>query len=103
MPPRAVIALDEAFAAARPTLAEILEEPSLFRNGFAGIFGSSIVVHAAMAEGAGKALDAAIAEGKRSGKPSALVTSPLIAKAIMHGGTWFGHSVLLVRMARSGI
>jgi hypothetical protein len=95
-PPRAVVALDEAFTAARPALAARLENPAAFGEGPAGMFGSPLVVHIAMSEGAGKALDAARAEHDRSGKPVVLVASPLIAKAILKAGTWSGDPPLLV-------
>jgi hypothetical protein len=49
-----------------------------------------------MAEGAGKALDAAMAAGAKAGKPVVLATSPLIAKAIIGGGSWSGEPPLLV-------
>jgi hypothetical protein len=47
-------------------------------------------------ESAGKALDLAQAEGKRSGKRVFLVTSPLVAKAIVGGQSWAGDPALLV-------
>jgi hypothetical protein len=95
-PPRAVVALDEAFSAARPSLAADLEAPGLFGAGPFGLFDRALVVPVSMTEGAGKALDAAIAEGKRRGKPTVLVTSPLLAKAIIGGGNWSGDPALLV-------
>ncbi len=88
MPPRAVVALDEAFASARPGLADRLEKGP--------ILGGSVVSRVPMAEGAGRALDTARAEAKRSGKPVALVTSPLLAKAILASGSWGGDPFLLV-------
>ena len=94
--PRAVVALDEAFSAARPTLASKLESRFQFGDGPAGIFHPAIIVHVAMTEGAGKALDAALAEKKRSGKQVVLVASPLIAKAVINGGAWSGDPPLLV-------
>ena len=96
IPPRVVVALDEAFAAARPTLASKLESRLQFGNGPAGLFHPAIIVHVAMTEGAGKALDTALAEKKRSGKQVVLVASPLIAKAIINGGAWSGDPPLLV-------
>lgn len=95
-PPRAVVALDEAFSAARPGLAARLEAPSLFGIGPWGLLEPPRVVRVTLAEGAGKALDAAIAETKRSGRRTALVASPLIAKAIVAGGTWSGDPPILV-------
>jgi hypothetical protein len=94
--PKVVVALDEAFEAARPVLALKLTSPPVFGEGPAGIFGPPLVVHVTMTEGAGKALDAALNEKKRSGKPTVLVASPLIAKAIINGGTWSGDPPLLV-------
>jgi hypothetical protein len=94
--PRVVVALDEAFAAARPALAHRLESSSVFGLGPAGLFGPPLVVNVTMVEGAGKALDLALAEKRRSGKPIVLVASPLIAKAILNGGTWAGNPPLLV-------
>ncbi|MGA2546860.1 MAG: hypothetical protein ABSF43_09955 [Rectinemataceae bacterium] len=103
-PPRVVVALDEAFEASRPVLALYLASPSVFGKGPAGLLGPPLVVHVTMTEGAGKAMDAALKEKKRSGEPIVLVASPLIAKAIINGGTWSGDPPLLVpewRGARS--
>jgi hypothetical protein len=94
--PRAVVALDEAFAAARPELAARLENPSLFGDGPLGRFPPPLVLRVAMSDGAGKALDTAIATAKKGGRPTILATSPLIAKAIIEGGTWSGDPPLLV-------
>ncbi len=96
IPPRVVVALDEAFTAARPTLASKLENRFQFGDGPAGLLHPAIIVHVAMTEGPGKALDAALAEKKRSGKQQVLVASPLIAKAIINGGAWSGDPPLLV-------
>lgn len=94
--PRVVVAMDEAFAAARPALALRLESLSIPGEGPAGLFGPPLVVHVTLPEGPGKALDAALAEKNRSGKPIVLIASPLIAKAIISGGSWSGAPPLLV-------
>ncbi len=93
---RAVVALDEAFAASRPGLAAMLQNGRLFGLGPAGLLDRAEVLSVALSDGAGKALDAALEEERRSGAPSVLVTSPLIAKAILAGGTWRGDPPLLV-------
>jgi hypothetical protein len=93
---RAVVALDEAFAAARPSLAAKLQAGSLFGRGSAGLIMRDLMVPVALSEGAGKALDAALAESERSGESAVLVASPLIAKAIVTNGTWAGIPPLLV-------
>jgi len=88
--------LDEAFTEARPGLAARLQNGSLFGDGPAGVLHQALIVPVTMAEGAGKALDSAIAEKKRSGRTTVLATSPLIAKAILGSGTWSGDPPLLV-------
>src|SRR5208337_490602 len=93
---RVVVALDEAFAAARPTLAAKLQAGSLFDRGPAGLIGRDLIVPVTLSEGAGKALDAALAESERSGESAVLVASPLVAKAIVTNGTWTGTPPLLV-------
>ena len=98
IPPRAkaVIALDEAFAAARPGLAARLEEKSLFDPGPAGFLDRPLIIPVALTESAGKAYDAAIAEERNKRIPCVLVASPLIAKAILANGAWTGDPPLLV-------
>jgi hypothetical protein len=93
---RPVIALDEAFSATRPELTALIQDRGAFRSGLFSLFGRSPVLSVALTDGAGKAFDAAMAEGKRSGKPVVLVTSPLIAKAVVQGGSWSGDPALLV-------
>ena len=90
------MALDEAFSAARPGLAAKLQDPAFFGLGPAGLFHRPLIVPVALSDGAGKALDAAAAEEKRSGSPAILIASPLIAKAILANGTWTGDPALLV-------
>jgi hypothetical protein len=93
---RPVVALDEAFVATRPGLAAGLQDSRALGAGLWGLFGGPRVVSVALTEGAGKALDATIAEGTHNGKPGILITSPLIAKAIIGGGAWSGDPPLLV-------
>jgi hypothetical protein len=93
---RPVLALDEAFSAARPSLAALLDRDRGFGVGPFGLLGGPLVASIALSEGAGAALDASHAEQRRSGKPGALVTSPLVAKAIVGGGAWSGDPPLLV-------
>jgi|GEM_PF-1314969 hypothetical protein len=100
--PRTVVALDEAFAAARPTLAARLQDGSLFGDGPAGLLRRPIVVPVALSEGAGKALDAAMSDSTGKGEATVLIASPLIAKAIMSSGTWDGIPPLLVPEWRGG-
>ncbi len=95
-PTRVVVALDEAFAATRPGLAAKLQDGSLFGAGPGRLLRRTLVVPVALSEGAGKALDAAIAAAKSSGGTTVLVASPLVAKAIVAGGTWAGDPPLLV-------
>jgi nucleotide-binding universal stress UspA family protein len=95
-PPRAVVALDEAFSAARPGLAARLQDGSLFGEGPAGMMRRPLLVPVSMSEGAGKALDEVAAERKRSGAPIVLVASPLIARTIAGNGTWAGDPPILV-------
>ena len=91
-----VVALDEAFAAARPELASKLESRALLGAGPWGLFGAPTVDQVKLDESAGKAIDLAQAELKRSGKRVILVTSPLVAKAIVGGQSWTGDPALLV-------
>ena len=93
---RPIFALDEAFAAARPGLAAGLDKGRHLGLGPLGLFGAALVIPVALTDGAGKALDAAMAESKRSGKSCALFTSPLIAKAIIAAGAWSGDPPLFV-------
>jgi hypothetical protein len=93
---RPVVAFDEAFSAARPALATLLDGDRDFGVGPFGLLGGPLVASVALSEGAGTALDSVLAEQKRSGKPGALLTSPLIAKAIVGGGAWSGDPPLFV-------
>jgi hypothetical protein len=93
---RAVLAFDEAFTAARPGLEALLAGDRSLGIGPLGLFGGPLVSPVSLTEGAGAALDASGAERKRSGKPVVLLTSPLIAKAIVGGGDWSGDPPLLV-------
>jgi hypothetical protein len=93
---KAIVALDEAFAAARPGLAARLEEKSLFGSGPAGFLDRPLIIPVALTESAGKAYDAAIAEEKSKKIPCVLVASPLIAKAILANGAWTGDPPLIV-------
>jgi hypothetical protein len=95
-PPRVVIALDEAFAASRPSLAGQLQAAGAFGDGPAKLFSHARVVPLTLSAGAGKAIEAARAEERRSGKSVILVTSPLVASAIIGGGNWSGKPPLLV-------
>jgi hypothetical protein len=93
---RPVVALDEAFTASRPALALLLNQGWGLGSFPFGLFASPAISSVKLTEGAGKALDAAMAERKRSGKPGALITSPLIAKALVGGGAWSGDPPILV-------
>jgi hypothetical protein len=95
-PPRAVLALDEAFEASRPALASRLHEAGAFGSGPARLFSRARQAPVALTESAGKAVDAARAEEKRSGRRVVLVASPLVARAILGGGVWSGDPALIV-------
>ena len=94
--PRAVVVLDEAFEASRPSLAGRLQAAETFGDGPGGLFSRALFVHLALSEGAGKAVETARAEERRSGRKVVLVTSPLVASAIISGGNWAGEPPLLV-------
>jgi hypothetical protein len=101
--PRAVVALDEAFAEARPRLRDRLLGEGLLRPSLlGGLIVRPLVLHLPLSGGAGPALDAALAEEKRGGKPVVLVTSPLAAKAILGAGSWRGEPAILVPEMRDG-
>lgn len=94
---RAVVALDEAFVAAYPSLAAALEKPAAFEGAFgAALGGSPKRLRISLTQGAGLALDAAREAATGSSRPVALVTSPLIASALLGGGVWKGNPPLLV-------
>jgi hypothetical protein len=93
---RTVVALDEAFASARPELASALESQSALGPWTWGLLARPIVLRVSLNESAGKAIDAALAEERRSGQRTVLATSPLIAKAIVGGGSWTGDPTLIV-------
>jgi hypothetical protein len=95
---RAVVVLDEAFVAAYPSLSASLQAPRAFSGPFsARRFGGAQARVLSMSQGAGPALDAVKeAEGQNSGKNVVLVTSPLIASALVNGGAWRGEPCLLV-------
>jgi hypothetical protein len=90
------VALDEAFAASRPSLSGRLQAFQTFGDGPAKLFSHALVVPLTLSEGAGKAIEAARAEERKSGKRVILVTSPLVASAIIGGGNWSGEPPLLV-------
>ena len=92
----AITALDEAFAAARPALAGRLEKPPLLTGGLGLFLSPPLLIRVGLGEGAGKALDAALAEKKKKGRPVPIIASPLIAKAIVEGGSWSGDPPLFV-------
>lgn len=94
--PTAVVALDDAFALARPGLAHELQEGRALRGGLLGLFTAPISAPISLSEGAGKALDAAQAVSKREKVGVVLVSSPLIAKSILEGGIWSGEPPLIV-------
>jgi hypothetical protein len=102
-PPRAVVVLDEAFAASRPSLAAHLQAAQTFGDGPAKLFSRALVVPLNLSEGAGKAIEAAREEKRRSGKSVILVTSPLVASAIIGGGSWSGEPPLLVPEYRGAL
>jgi len=96
-----VVALDEAFVAARPALSSKLQKGGLSPFPFAGpllggLIGSPLIVKLPLSAGAGLALDSAKALEKKCGKTVVLATSPLVAKAIIGGGSWTGDPPLLV-------
>jgi hypothetical protein len=93
---RPVVALDEAFVATRPELSALLQDGPALRSGLFGLLAKPLSAPVALAEGAGKALDAANEERRLNGGNTALVTSPLVAEAIVEGGTWSGDPPLLV-------
>jgi len=100
--PRPVIALDEAFASTRPTLAEELR-----KTGGAGLVprgwdSRSILVPIHLGDSPAEALEAAKAEDEHRGPGSAIVASPLVAKAIVEGGAWSGEPPLIVPGWRGG-
>jgi hypothetical protein len=90
------VVLDEAFEASRPSLAGRLQAAETFGDGPGGLFSRALFVHLALSEGAGKAVETARAEERRSGRKVVLVTSPLVASAIISGGNWAGEPPLLV-------
>jgi hypothetical protein len=94
---RAVVAVDEAFAVAYPSLAAELERPTAFE----GIIGAALGAQPkpttiSLSQGAALALDAVRAVSARSHRPVALVASPLVASALLGGGSWRGEPPLLV-------
>jgi hypothetical protein len=100
-PVRIVIALDEAFSEARPTLAARLRGSALGGFGLVGkvaefLSGGPVIVPISLNGGAGTALDTALAERRRTGRRVILATSPLVARAIIDGGSWSGDPPLLV-------
>lgn len=101
--PRAVVVLDEAFAASRPSLAAHLQSAEAFGDGPAKLFSRAHVVPLTLSESAGKAIEAAKAEERRSGKSVILITSPLVARAIIGGGNWAGKPPLLVPEYRGAL
>jgi hypothetical protein len=92
---RAVLALDEAFVAARPGLAGALRAPRAFGKGPFGLLSPVITLPIGLGESPAKAVDAARAEAKRSGGAAVLVASPLVARAIAEGGAWSGDPPIL--------
>jgi hypothetical protein len=100
--PRPIVALDEAFAAARPGLAALLQDDGSWDAGPFGRLGKPLVLPVSLGESPAKALDAANAELKRGGSATAIVASPLVAKALVEGGSWSGDPLLLVPEWRGG-
>lgn len=94
--PRVILGLDDGFVASRPTLADRLEAAQPLGEGPMGLFAGPLFVPVSLRESPGKALEAALAEQKRTKKPVILVASPLIAKAIVDGGSWSGSPRIIV-------
>ena len=93
---RPIVALDEAFAETRPGLSALLQDDRTWGFGPFDGLGKPVVVPIALTESPGMALDAANAERKRRGIGTAIVASPLVAKAIVEGGYWSGDPPLVV-------
>jgi hypothetical protein len=94
---RAVVAVDEAFAAAYPSLAAEIEKPTAFAGALEAALGMAAKpVTISLSQGAGLALDAVRQAEAGSSRPIALVASPLIASALIGGGVWKGDPPLLV-------
>jgi hypothetical protein len=94
---RAVVAVDEAFVAAYPSLALELRKPRAFEGILGAAFGAATrPITISLSQGASIALDAVRAAGARSSRPVALVASPLVASALLGGGSWKGEPPLLV-------
>jgi hypothetical protein len=94
--PRPVVALDDAFAATRPELSARLKDGRAWSLGLLPPFGGPIIVPLPLSQSPGLALDAAKAEAERRGSGTAIVASPLVAKAIAEGGAWSGDPPLIV-------
>lgn len=94
--PRAVVVLDEAFAEARPLLAERLQARRTFGIGPGRLLSPALVRTLSLSEGAGKAVEEARSAEKRGVARVVLVTSPLVARSIVAGGSWSGEPPLLV-------
>jgi hypothetical protein len=94
--PRPIVALDDAFVATRPELSTQLKDGRTWGAGLILFFGEPIVVPLPLSQSPGLALDAAQAEAKRRSSGTAIVASPLVAKAIAEGGAWSGDPPLIV-------
>ena len=86
---RVVLAIDEAFAAARPLLAAEL-------GGDASVGGGRNYRPLALTEGPALALDAVAALRATSPGPVVLVASPLVAAALLGSGSWAGDPALVI-------
>jgi hypothetical protein len=94
---RAVVALDEAFVAAYPSLSVALAKPTAFKGPLEAALGKpTAILKISMSQGAGPALDAVRAAESGGSRPAALVASPLVAAALLGGGVWKGSPPLLV-------
>jgi hypothetical protein len=94
---RAVVVLDEAFVAAYPDLSTAIQEAQSFPGSLAvRPFGTAQVRVLSLSQGAGFALDAVKEAKVRSGGRIVLVTSPLIASALVQGDAWRGEPPLVV-------
>jgi hypothetical protein len=94
--PRPIVSLDEAFVETRPFLSELLLDGRDWGIGpFSGV-GRPRVVPVPLAKSPAAAIDAANEELKRCGSATAIIASPLVAKAIAEGGAWSGSPALLV-------
>lgn len=94
---QAVVVLDEAFVAAYPELSDAIRAAQSFPGPLTvGPFGAAKARVLSLSQGAGSALDAVKEAKVRSGGRIVLVTSPLIASALVQGDAWRGDPPLVV-------